>query len=67
MCACSETFSHVQLFVPPWTVACQAPLSIDSSREEYWSEALFPPLGDPPDPMTKLKSLKCPVLASGFF
>ena len=47
MCVCSETFSHVQLFVAPWTVACQAPLSTDSFRE-YWNEVPFPPLGDPP-------------------
>ena len=29
---------RVQLFATPWTVACQAPLSIDFSRQEYWSE-----------------------------
>ena len=32
-----------------WTVACQAPLSIGFSRQEYWSE-LFPSPGDLPDP-----------------
>ena len=30
-------FSRVQLFVTPWTVACQAPLSMGFSRQEYWS------------------------------
>ena len=30
-------FSCVQLFVTPWTVACQAPLSMGFSRQEYWS------------------------------
>ena len=30
-------FSHVQLFVTPWTVARQAPLSMGFSRQEYWS------------------------------
>ena len=30
-------FGHVQLFVTPWTVACQAPLSMGFSRQEYWS------------------------------
>ena len=30
-------FSHVQLFVTLWTVAHQAPLSMDFSRQEYWS------------------------------
>ena len=29
--------SRVQLFVTPWTVACQAPLSMEFSRQEYWS------------------------------
>ena len=30
-------FSHVQLFVTPWTVDHQAPLSMGFSRQEYWS------------------------------
>ena len=29
--------SHVQLFVTPWSVACQAPLSMEFSRQEHWS------------------------------
>ena len=33
-----------------WTVACQAPLSVGFSRQEYWSGLPFPPLGDLPDP-----------------
>ena len=28
-------FSHVRLFATPWTVACQAPLSMGFSRQEY--------------------------------
>ena len=36
----------VQFFVTPWTVACQAPLAMGFSRQEYWSELLFPPSGD---------------------
>ena len=32
----------VQLFVTPWTVACQAPQSMECSRQEYWSELPFP-------------------------
>ena len=35
-------FSHDLLFVTPWTVACQAPLSIGFSRQEYWGELPFP-------------------------
>ena len=30
-------FSHVRLFVTLWTVACQAPLSMGFSRQDYWS------------------------------
>jgi len=33
--------SCVQLFVIPWTVASQAPLSIRFSKQEYWSGLLF--------------------------
>ena len=48
--------SHVQLFVTPWTKACQAPLSMDSSRQQYWSGLPFPPPGDLPDPGIKPRS-----------
>ena len=41
--------SHVLLFVTPWTVACQAPLSMWFPRQEYWSELLFPSPGDLPN------------------
>ena len=43
-------FSHVWLFVTPWTVAHQAPLSMEFSRQEYWSGLPCPPPGDLPDP-----------------
>ena len=33
-----------------WTVACQAPLSIGFSRQEYWSGLPFPSPGDLSDP-----------------
>ena len=36
--------------VTPWTVACQAPLSMRFSRQEYWSGLPFPSPGDLPDP-----------------
>ena len=35
-------FSRVQLFVAIWTVACQTPLSIGFSRQEYWNGLPFP-------------------------
>ena len=47
-------FSHVQLFVTLWTVACQTPLSMGFSRQEYWSGLSFPLPGDLPDPGHKL-------------
>ena len=37
--------SHVRLFATPWTVACQASLSMAFSRQEYWSGLPFPTLG----------------------
>ena len=43
-------FSRVWLFATLWTVACQAPLSMGFSRQEYWSGLPFPPPGDLPDP-----------------
>ena len=39
--------------VTPWTVACQAPLSMGFSRQEYWSGLPFPFPGDLPNPGTK--------------
>ena len=43
-------FSHVQLFVSPQTVACQAPLSLEFSRQQYWSRLPILSPGDFPDP-----------------
>ena len=40
----------VRYLAIPWTVACQAPLSVGFSRQEYWSELLCPPPRDLPDP-----------------
>ena len=42
--------SHVQRFVTPWTVARQAPLSMEFSRQEDWNGLPHPPPGDLPDP-----------------
>ena len=36
------SLSHVQIFVTPWTAACQAPLSIRFFTGEYWSGFPFP-------------------------
>ena len=40
----------------PWTVACQAPLSMEFSRQEYWSGYPFPSLGNLPNPGIKPRS-----------
>ena len=47
-----------------WTIACQAPLSMGFSRQEYWSGLPFAPPGDLPDSGSKHVS---PALAGGFF
>ena len=60
-------FSRVQLFVTPWTIAHQAPLSMGFSRQEYWHGLPFPTPGDLPDPETEPRSLSSPVLAGRFF
>ena len=59
--------SHVRLFVTPWTAACQDPLSMEFSRQEYWVRLSFPTPGDLPDPGIKPVSPAYPVLAGGFF
>ena len=43
-------FSHVRLFVTPWTIAHQAPLSMRFPRQEYGSGLPFPSPGDLPEP-----------------
>ena len=48
--------SHVQLSATPWTVAYQAPLSMEFSRQEYWSGLPFPSLGDLPNPGNEPRS-----------
>ena len=46
-------FIHVPLFARLWTVACQTPLSMEFSRQEYSSGLPFPSPGDLPDPGIK--------------
>ena len=48
-----KSLSHVRLFVTPWTIAYQAPLSMGFSRQEYWSGLPFPSPGDLPNPGIK--------------
>ena len=60
MLACS--LSRVQLFVTPWTVARQVPLSMGFSRQEHRSGLLFPPPGNLPSPGIEPMSLASPCI-----
>ena len=57
-------FSHVRLFATQQAIACQAPLSMGFSRQEYWSGLPFPSPGDLPDPGIEPMS---PALTGWFF
>ena len=59
--------SHFSRTLCDAMVACQAPLSMGFSRQEYWSGLPWPPPGDLPDPGIEPISLKSPALAGGFF
>ena len=60
MCLCSDSAT-------PWTIALQAPLSMEFPRQEYWSGLPFPPPEDLPDPGMEPTSLASPALAGRFF
>ena len=49
-------------FATPWIIACQAPLSMGFSRQEYWSRLPFPSLGFLPGPGIEPTSLMPPAL-----
>ena len=53
-----ESLSHVRLIAIPWTIARQASLSMEFSRQEYWSGLPFPCPGDLPDPGIKHRTLE---------
>ena len=58
---CVLTVHLCPILWDPWTVGCQAPLSMEFSRQEYWSGLPCPSPGDLPDPGVK----SC--IAGGFF
>ena len=60
---CAQSLNHAQLFVTPQTVAHQPPLSMEFSRQEYWSGLPFLTPGDLPDPRLEPVS---PALAGRF-
>ena len=51
----------------PWTVARQAPLSMEFSRQEYWSELPIPTQRYLPDSRIESESLASPALAGRFY
>ena len=55
-------FGYVRMFATLWTVALQAPLSMELSRQEYWSRLPYLPPGDLPDPGIKPTSPVSPAL-----
>ena len=59
--------SHDRVFATLWTVACQAPLSIEISRQEHWSRLLFPSPEGLPNPGTEPKSPSTPAMADKYF
>ena len=67
LCRHACSVSRVQLFVTPWTVAHQAPLSTGLSRLECCSGLPFPPPGGLPDPGTKPTAPAAPALVGRFF
>ena len=62
----AQSLSRVHLFVTPWTVAHQAPLSMGLSQQEYWSGLPFPLPGDLPNPRIEPTFPVAPALAGGF-
>ena len=61
------TLRYFWLFVTPWTVVRQAPLSLGFSRQEYCSGLPFPSPGDLPHPGIEPASPELPALAGRFF
>ena len=59
--------SRVRPFATPWTVAHQAPLSMELSRQEYWSGLPLPSPWDLPDPGVKPESPASPAFEGCFF
>ena len=59
---CSAMSNYATL----WTVTCQASLSMEFSRQKYWSGLPFPTLGESSQPRDQ-QSLESAAFADGFF
>ena len=66
-CVCSVAQSCLTLCNPMDREAPEAPLSVEFSKQEYWSGLPFPPPGDLPYPGIKTVSLESPAWAGRFF
>ena len=62
MYVCAQSLRCLQLFAILWTIACQAPLSMEFSRQEYWNRLPFPIIAELPDPGIEPESLMSPAL-----
>ena len=65
MCVCARALSRVQFFATPWTVARQAPLSMEFSRQGCWERVALPSPGTLPYPGIEAGPLASPALAGG--
>ena len=65
-CVCAQFPHHVQLFLA-CSIACQALLSTEFSRQEYWSGLPFPTPRDLLSPRVETTSFVSLALAGGFF
>ena len=63
----SASIGHVQFLKTSWTVAHQAPLSMEFSSQEYWGWLPFPALRDVPDPGIEFEFLAYPEWTGRFF
>ena len=67
MCMCAKSIQLCPTLCDHKTAACQAPLSMEFSRQGYWSGFPCSPPGNLPYPGIKPVSLISPALASRFF
>ena len=66
-CVCACMHAQSWLTANSWNIARQAPLSMEISRQEYWSGLPLPPPGVLPEPGIQLASLMSLALAGGCF
>ena len=65
VCLYAQSVGRVWPSATPWTVACQAPLSMAFPRQEHWSVLPFPTPGDLPDPRIEPRCPASPALSGG--